>query len=114
MKFELKVVVTTKRDQFVYSRFSQNMSVHGNWFRAWLHELGPGSRAALLCQDDFQPGEPGRLMADARAMNHGRPEPAWFWCDEGLMSRAGPVNAITWKISARLAGISAPWYRDLG
>ena len=34
-------------------------------------------------------------MADA--MNHGRPEPALFWCDEGLMSRAGPANAITWK-----------------
>ena len=30
-------------------------------------------------------------MADA--MNHGRPERA----DEGLMSRAGPANAITWK-----------------
>ena len=34
-------------------------------------------------------------MADA--MNHGRPEGALFWCDEGLMSRAGPANAITRK-----------------
>ena len=34
-------------------------------------------------------------MADA--MNHGRPERASFWCDEGLISRAGPANAITWK-----------------
>ena len=34
-------------------------------------------------------------MADA--MNHGRPESACFWCDEGLMSRAGPANVITWK-----------------
>ena len=32
-------------------------------------------------------------MADV--MNHGRPERAW--CDEGLMSRAGPANAIAWK-----------------
>ena len=53
----------------------------------------------MVCQDDFQPGitrgEPARLMADA--MNHGRPESACFWCDEGLMSRAGSANAITWK-----------------
>ena len=29
MKFELEVVVTTKRDQFVYSRFSQKKHVYG-------------------------------------------------------------------------------------
>ena len=62
---------------------------------AWI----PVSRAASVCRDDFQPvitwGEPARLMADA--MNHGRPERAWFWRDEGLMSQAGPANAITWK-----------------
>ena len=72
MKFELEVVVTTKHDQLFIHDFHKNMSVHGNWFRAWLHELGPGSRAALVCQDDFQPGitwgEPAWLMADA--INH--------------------------------------------
>ena len=59
----------------------------------------PVSRAASVCRDDFQPGitlgKPARLMADAK--NHGRPERAWFWCGEGLMSRVGPTNAITWK-----------------
>ena len=62
---------------------------------AWI----PVSRAASVCRDDFQPvitwGEPARLMADA--MNHGRPERVWFWRYEGLMRRAGPANAITWK-----------------
>ena len=63
--------------------------------------LGPDymSRAASVCRDDFLLGitwgEPARLMADV--MNHGRPERAWFWCEEGLMIRAGPANAITWK-----------------
>ena len=65
MKYELEVVVTRKRDQFVYSRFSQKHVCARN--RAWLHELGPGSRAALVCQDDFQPGitwgEPARFRA---------------------------------------------------
>ena len=68
------------------------------------------SRAASVCRDDFQPGitwgEPARLMADAT--NHGRPKKrAWFWCEEGLMSRAGPANAVTWK---NLSSVS----RDLG
>ena len=52
-----------------------------------------------MCRDDFRPGitrgEPARLMADA--MNHGKPERARFWCDEGLLNRAGPANVITWK-----------------
>ena len=38
MKFELEVVVTTKRDQFVYSRFSQK-HVCGTET-----DLGPGAR----------------------------------------------------------------------
>ena len=65
----------------------------------YMSRAGPVSRAASVCRDDFLPGitwgKPARLMADA--MNHGRPERAWFWCDEGLISRAGPANAITWK-----------------
>ena len=51
----------------------------------------PVSRAASVYRDEFQPGitwgELARLMADA--MNHGWPERAWFWCDEGLMSWPG-------------------------
>ena len=77
-----------------------------------IRPLGPDymSQATLVCRDDFLAGitwgEPARLMADA--MNHRRPERVWFWCDEGLMSRAGPANVNTQlheKISARLAGI---------
>ena len=64
-----------------------------------MSRAGPVSRAASVCQDDFQAGitwgEPARLMADA--MNRGKPERAWFCTLIGLMSRAGPANAITWK-----------------
>ena len=65
----------------------------------YMSRAGPVSRAASMCRDDFQVGitwgEPARLMADA--MNHGKPEQAWFCTLIGLTSRAGPANAITWR-----------------
>ena len=65
----------------------------------YMSRADPVSRAASVCRDDFQSGitwgEPAQLMADA--MNHRRPERARVWCDQGLMSRAGLANAITWK-----------------
>ena len=62
------------------------------------HSFGNSNFAWIKWYWFFQPsitrGEPARLMAEA--MNHGRPERAWFWCEEGLMSFSGPANAITW------------------
>ena len=67
----------------------------------YMSRAGPVSRAASVCRDDFLPGitwgEPARLMTDA--MNHGRPERAWFWCDKGLMS---PQGARTICLGSRL------------
>ena len=66
------------------------------------------SRAASMCRDDFLPGitwgDPARLMADT--MNHGRPERAWFWCDEGLMSRAVSRDPGTVMQGSRLTGLA--------
>ena len=57
------------------------------------------SQAAAVGQDEFHPGitwgEPARLIADA--MNRGKPKRAWFCTLIGLMSQAGPANAIIWK-----------------
>ena len=94
-----------------FEKFRSNFSVAKLWLCFalimkflifyWEWKLRPDymSRAASVYRDDFLPGitwgEPARLMADA--MNHRRPERAWFWCDEELMSRAGPANAITLK-----------------
>ena len=56
-----------------------------------------------------------RLMADA--MNRGKPEQASFCTLIGLMSRAGPGNAITWKNLSPVSrdpGIAIPGSRLTG
>ena len=51
-------------------------------------------------------------MADA--MNRGKPERASFCALIGLMSRAGPANAITWKNVSRDPGTAIPGSRLTG
>ena len=57
-------------------------------WRAWLHEPGCFGVPRWLS---------ARYYMRLASLVDGWPERAWFWCDKGLMSRAGLANTITWK-----------------
>ena len=69
-------------------------------FRAcqkYISQAGSVSRAASLWWLSARYYMRQASPLDGICDEPGRPERAWFWCDEGLLSRAGPANAITWK-----------------
>lgn len=66
----------------------------------YMKRAGPVSQATSVCRDDFQLGYYMRRASpvdDWCDKPRKRPGRAWFWREEGYMSRADPANAITWQ-----------------
>ena len=76
----------------------------------YISRAGSVSRAASLWWLSVRYYMRRASPLDGTSDEPGRPKRAWFWCDEGLLSRAGPANAIKWKNLSpvsRDTGISA-------